>query len=90
MYKRQLLDRFILIDPNLTQLQNELAEILVEIRKRRETPTADFIADTLDAIAKLDGRAEQHFTQAHSDLDDFNSRLAERKEQLQRVAKQMN
>ena len=85
-----LLDRFILIDPNLTQLQNELAEILVEIRKRRETPTADFIADTLDAIAKLDGRAEQHFTQAHSDLDDFNSRLAERKEQLQRVAKQID
>ena len=54
-----VLDRFILIDPGLTELQNELNEILFQLRKSRDQPTLDLTELSLQKLTDLDARIDQ-------------------------------
>ncbi len=81
-----LLDRFVLIDPTLTQLQNALSDILLEIRQSREQPTPQRNLSSLEKLSRLDESIDLQLKAAISDLDALNERLPERKQQLRQVA----
>ena len=87
--KDDVLNRFVLIDPKLNQIQDELSEILIRIRKRRDDPSFEFVDDALEAIADLDDDIESHLSDAGADMDSFLEKLPQRKSQLERVAKQI-
>ena len=87
--KDTLLDRFILIDPSLTDLQDDLADVLSQIRKRRDASSAEFIAEMLAKVSDLDTVVSEQLSSAESDLVAFNERLPKRKEQLGQVATQI-
>ena len=88
--KDDFLDRFVLIDPELTELQNAIAEILTAIRKQRDTPTNRFVDDTLDDISELDELVQRLFLNVENDLEKLNDHLPDRKDQLERVAEQIS
>ncbi len=81
-----LLDRFILIDPGLTELQNELTEILFQLRKSRDQATPGLAESSLQKLTDLDARIDQKMDAALADLDGLDQRLPERQRQLRNVA----
>ncbi len=84
-----LLDRFILIDPKLTLLQNELAGLLFEIRRGRDDPTRELVRASLEQLDRLDEQAEVHLAAAMADLNGLDELVPERKRQLRQVAQQI-
>ncbi|MEM1224246.1 MAG: TolC family protein [Planctomycetota bacterium] len=85
-----LLDRFVLIDPVLTEMQDELAEALLEIRRDRESPDPAALKRSLDRIGMLDDGVDQQVSQAITKFDELLSRLPERRGQLRRIAQQVS
>ena len=84
-----LLDRFVLIDPKLTELQDQLAELLLQIRRGRNAPTRQLIQDSLNQLSSLDEQIDVHVTSARNDLEGLDRLLPERRRQLQRVSEQI-
>lgn len=82
-----LLDRFVLIDPELTKLQNVMADELLIIRKGRDTPVREELVGSLERIQALRDTIVQRVQAAQTDLATLNTILPERRRQLQNVAK---
>lgn len=84
-----LLDRFVLIDPDLTAMQDELADTLLEIRKSREKPTRDGMQASLDRLGELDEEINRQIDQAGEAFNQLTTRLPERRKQLARIGTQV-
>lgn len=84
-----LLDRFELIDPDLTAMQDELAEALLEIRKSRDNPQPKQMQASLDRLGQLDDGINRQLEQANAAFGQLMSRLPERRTQLATIAKQI-
>ncbi|TWU42609.1 hypothetical protein [Novipirellula artificiosorum] len=84
-----LLDRFVLISPELTELQEELAEILLLIRKGRTNPTDALIVNSVESVSAFQDRIAQRVASAEEDVQDLDTRLPERREQLQKVKRKI-
>tara|TARA_R110002049_G_scaffold27321_3_gene94391 strand:+ start:15477 stop:18107 length:2631 start_codon:yes stop_codon:yes gene_type:complete len=83
------LDRFVLIDPAQTELQDSIAEILVMIGSWREEPTAERIGGALEQIDQLYAGIEPRLESAMKDLDELETRIPQRRERLRKVAEQI-
>ena len=83
------LDRFVLIDPEQTALQDAIAEILVEVGSWRDDPTAQRISNVLDRIDVLHTDIEPRLQLAMEDLRKLESRLPQRRERLRAVDAQI-
>lgn len=84
-----LLDRFTLIDPELSQLQNDLGPMLYEIRRQRDTPQIDQLLASAGRIAELDTRVSARVASAVADYNELRPRIPERLIQLERVQQQV-
>lgn len=84
-----LLDRFVLIDPALTDLQDVVGEILFELRKVRDQPNRRLIQQSLEKINALKPSIDERVESAVDDLDSLLETLPERRERLREVAKQI-
>jgi hypothetical protein len=84
-----LLDRFILIEPALTDLQNTLAEVLYELRSVRDKPTKRAIATSLQKISELKPAIDERIESATNDLGGLLIVLPDRRARLREVAKQI-
>ncbi len=84
-----LLDRFILIDPRLNELQDDLNDILLRIRKGREEPTPELIESSLQTLAGLSPSIDRQVEVALADLAGLDERLPQRREQLRQIAEQI-
>jgi hypothetical protein len=84
-----LLDRFILIDPKLTQLRDGLNDILLEIRLGREQPSRELLDSSIERLSGLDALIDDEVEKALVDLARLDQRLPERIEQLRQVAEQV-
>ncbi len=83
-----LLERFVLIDPKLTQLQDALSTILLTMRRGRNDPTSELIDTSLQQLEQLDQRIDEQIGDAAARLKQFRQRIPERKIQLEKVAQQ--
>ncbi|WP_197451556.1 TolC family protein [Rosistilla oblonga] len=86
----ELLDRFTLIDPKLTEIQDELAEILLEIRSKRENPTEESLETARGKIVALNAGIDPQLEAALSDLASLEKHLPERRKQLRQVKMQID
>lgn len=84
-----LLERFELIDPDLTAMQDEIAETLLEIRKSRDNPRPQQMQASLDRLGQLDDEIDRQLKQATEGFKQLTSRLPERRMQLATIAKQV-
>lgn len=87
--KDPLLDRFVLIDPKLTALQDQLSDVLLEVRRKRDEPSEELVGSALEKIVALDDSIQSQLAAAKADLDSLNEQLPKRKQQLQHVAQQV-
>lgn len=83
------LDQFVLIDPDLTDIQTDLEVVLSEIRAVRYSPTDEFIAEARKRIAEFRESIEEQLSRADEDMQLLDESLEQRKEQLQRVAEKI-
>jgi len=84
-----LLDRFVLIEPALTELQDIVGEILFELRKVRDQPNRQLIQQSLIKINALKPIIDERIQSAIDDLDGLLETLPERRGRLREVAKQI-
>lgn len=84
-----LLDRFTLIDPELSRLQNDLGPLLYEIRSQRDTPNLEQLLLSAGRIAELDTRVSARVASAMADYEELRPRIPERLVQLERVQRQV-
>jgi hypothetical protein len=84
-----LLDRFLLIDPTLTQLQNDVTETLLRIRRGRSNPAEDEMAECLAQLQQLDGETQRQMRLAEASLETLIELIPDRLQQLERVARQV-
>jgi hypothetical protein len=80
-----LLERFNLIDPQLTELQNDLSPVLGEIRKQRETATAESMNESLTKLLTLRGRVDSQLARASADFESLQPKIEPRRKNLRRV-----
>ncbi|QDT11240.1 hypothetical protein [Planctomycetes bacterium K23_9] len=77
-----LLDRFVLIHPDLSAMQNELADILLEARQGAEEPTQELIDRTKSRIGELSERLEERIAAADADLEKLDDKLPGRRKAI--------
>lgn len=86
----ELLDRFTLIDPQLTQLQDDLAEILLQIRSQREAPSPESLDAARNQLIALNAGIDPQLESALADLAALEKHLPERRKQLRQVKLQID
>jgi hypothetical protein len=84
-----LLDQFVLIDPDLTELQDTVGEILYELRRVRDQPARRSIRGTMERINSLVPIIDQRLAASKTDLEGLLEALPQRRERLQEVANQI-
>ncbi len=84
-----LLDRFILIDGSLTDLQDEAAAALLRIRRGRTQPNVETMRDQLLALKNLDVKVDTQLALAGRSLANLIDRIPDRMQQLDLVAQQV-
>ena len=87
--KDPLLDRFILIDKSLTDLQDEVAEALLLIRKGRPEPNTETMKDQLLIVQELDPKIKDQLDLVAASLNQLIERIPARLKQLELVAEQV-
>lgn len=84
-----LLNRFMLIDPSLTRLQNDVADILLEIRRGRSMPDRDQMRESIGKLQDLSPEVMSQLELAQASLEELIALIPQRLLQLQRVAEQV-
>lgn len=84
-----LLDRFILIDPSLTALQDEVTKTLLKIRGGRSEPDPDAMRQQLDVLRNLELKMDKQVQLASQSLANLIDRIPERQQQLELVSIQV-
>ncbi|MEZ6086609.1 MAG: TolC family protein [Pirellulaceae bacterium] len=85
----ELLDRFTLIDPKLTAIQDDLADILLTIRRDREEPSRAGLDAARERLIELNAAIDPQIEAAIADLAALDERLPERRKQLRQVKLQI-
>lgn len=85
----QLLDRFILIDSSLTELQDKVAEVLLQIRGGRTAPDLAIMKNQISTLQALDVLIDAELMLAAENLSELNDRIPDRIKQLNSVAEQV-
>jgi hypothetical protein len=80
-----LLDRFTLIAPELSQLQNDLAPLLYALKRQRDTPELEQLRKSAAQFAALDVRVAERVASARDDFRKLQPLIPERLAQLDRV-----
>lgn len=83
--KDSLLDRFNLIDPSMTTLQDTFSEQVSRVLPQRTPPTRETLADTLSQIESLKPEINRQIATLKSDLENLESNVPSRVEQLLRL-----
>ncbi|MBI1314615.1 hypothetical protein GC176_25260 [bacterium] len=83
------LQRFNLIDPELSALQTDLDPLLYEVRQRRREPTSEGFDETSEKLFALEERITARVESALSDLKAIEPTLADRAAQLKKVKEQV-
>ncbi|MDA8696898.1 TolC family protein [Rhodopirellula sp.] len=87
--KDPLLDRFILIDNSLTDLQNNIANALLRIRRGRTNPDVDRMKGQLIELRKLHPDIDAQLELAKKSLSSLIDRIPDRLKQLELVGQQV-
>jgi hypothetical protein len=77
-----LLDRFNLIDPSMTALQDAFSEQVFRVLPHQNPPTKDALADTLQQIKQLKPEIDRQIATLKSDLTSLELNIPSRVEQL--------
>ncbi len=85
----QLLDRFVLIPPPLTQLQDEVANLLLKARMGQDEPTRELIDSASEQIDDLVDGLEQRLADAKSDLKRLDELLPKRIKDIEQVRRRV-
>ena len=85
-----LLDRFILIDESLTDLQDEVAAALLRIRRGRTQPSVETMRGQLLSLRELDTKVDTQLALAGRSLSNLIDRIPDRMQQLDLVAQQVD
>tara|TARA_R110002072_G_scaffold284587_1_gene449011 strand:+ start:24892 stop:27399 length:2508 start_codon:yes stop_codon:yes gene_type:complete len=80
-----LLDRFTLIAPELSQLQNDLAPLLYALKRQRDTPQPEQLRKSAAQFAAFDVRVADRVASARDDFRKLQPLIPERLAQLDRV-----
>ncbi|MEO1530156.1 MAG: TolC family protein [Planctomycetota bacterium] len=80
-----LLDRFILIDPALTELQNEVEQVLSSLRQMRDAPIPETLDEIDQRIEKLSARINGQHDSARTEMTRLDEIVPKRRAQLERV-----
>ncbi|KAA5543804.1 TolC family protein [Roseiconus nitratireducens] len=80
-----LLERFILIDPALTDLQNTVEQSLTALRMMRDQPDADRLKSIRNDLVSLAEPIAEQVDDAREDMRRLDAILPQRREQLLRV-----
>lgn len=80
-----LLDRFNLIDPSMTALQDAFSEQVFRVLPHRTPPTKAALADTLSQIEQLKPEIDRQIATLKSDLANLELSIPSRVEQLLRL-----
>ena len=80
-----LLDRFNLIDPSMTALQDAFSEQVFRVLPHRTPPTKAALADTLSQIEQLKPEIDRQIATLKSDLANLELSVPSRVEQLLRL-----
>ena len=80
-----LLDRFVLIDPNLTKIQDQVESILSTLRRMRDEPTQDALEQTDNRLQLLAPAIKTQLDLARAELERLDGILPDRRDQLRRV-----
>jgi hypothetical protein len=80
-----LLDRFTLIDPELSLLQNDLGPLLYEVRRQREEPQLEQLRESAAKFADFEVRIAARVASALEDFRKLQPRIPERLNQLDGV-----
>ena len=84
-----LLDRFILIDYSLTDLQDKIAKTLLRIRRGRANPSIEVMKEHLMVIRALDTEVDTELNSASTSLSKLIERIPARLDQLKMVGQQV-
>jgi hypothetical protein len=85
-----LLDRFMLIDPALTKLQDEVSQRLLTIRRNRSAPNREELSECVRGLQRLDPDIVVQTEQVVDNLKKLVDIIPERIQQLDRVARQVD
>lgn len=77
-----LLDRFNLIDPSMTALQDDFSEQVFRVLPHQEPPTKAALTNTLQQIEQLKPEIDRQIATLNSDLVDLEKNVPSRVEQL--------
>lgn len=83
--KDQLIDQFNLIEPLLVDLQDDLNDILMKLRKNSIPPEQIGMPERRNEILGLKARVDRHFELAAQSLDVLKAEAPKRLAQLQRL-----
>ncbi len=84
-----LLERFTLIDPDLSRLQNDLGPLLYEIRRQRDQPQLEQLRQSAEKFSQFDSRVADRVASALADFKTLQPRIPQRLTQLERVQRQV-
>ncbi|WP_146519529.1 coiled-coil domain-containing protein [Stieleria varia] len=80
-----LLDEFVLIDPDLTEIQNELENVLSLIRMQRENPQTELLDQAQAKLREFADPIREQIEIAQDDMSILDRSLMRRAQQLERV-----
>lgn len=84
-----LLDRFTLIDPELSRLQDDLGPLLYAIRGQRDVYEMEPLRAAVEGLVGLQSRITQRMDAADADLKKLLPKIPQRLNQLERVRQQV-
>lgn len=79
----ELLDRFSLVDPSVSELQSRVAAILSVVRRKDRIASVEDLTTQLERIQALNPRFEAQLDRAEADIEKFRQQLPKRREQLE-------
>lgn len=85
-----LLNRFVLIDPKLTVIQDQVEQVLSRLRMMRDQPNASELKEIDQAFAELRGPIANQIEIASEEMSRLDDILPDRREQLRRVREKID
>ncbi len=83
--KDPFLDRFKLIDPVLTRIQNHVVNVVEKVRNPQEPITEEHLSNDLADVEKVQAEISQHLQTVNSDFEKLDKRMPARRATLERL-----
>lgn len=81
----QLLEQFNLVDPAMSQLQSEVADVLDDLRRKDSTDTVDGLIRQSARAANFAPRVQAQIERCRQDLERFRQQLPKRQVQMEKL-----